>query len=86
MANDKQTILAAFGRMQSGLSNVAGDIRSLKDGIKPGMSQADVDEITAKAEEIASGIESLAAETPEAETGGGTETGPTPAPIEEPVP
>lgn len=78
---DKQTILAAFTRIQSGLSNVAGDIRSLKDGIQQGMSQADVDELSTKAEELASSIEALAAETPEAGSG---ET--TPTPSEEPVP
>lgn len=74
---DKQTILAAFGRIQSGLGNVAGDIRSLKDAIQPGMSQADVDELSAKAEELATNIEALAAETPEA----GEPTSPTEEPI-----
>jgi len=67
MANDKETILAVLARIQSGLTNVAGDIRTLKDGIVPGMSQADVDEIAAKAEELAVSIENLAAETPETE-------------------
>jgi outer membrane murein-binding lipoprotein Lpp len=63
---DKETILASFNRIQSGLTNLAGDIRSLKDGIQPGMSQADVDELSTRAETLASNIEALAAETPEA--------------------
>jgi hypothetical protein len=70
---DKATILAAFTRIQDGLTNVAGDIRSLKDSIQPGMSQADVDEVSARAEQLASNIETLASETPEA--GGGTTDG-----------
>lgn len=68
MANDKQTILEKFGRIQAGLNNLAGDIRILKEGIRPRMSQEDVDEITAQAETLAASIESLAAETPDAET------------------
>lgn len=68
MANDKQTILEKFSRIQAGLSNLAGDIRTLKDGIRPGMSQEDVDEVTTQAETLATAIEALAAETPETET------------------
>jgi len=66
---DKETILAAFTRIQDGLTNVADDIRRIKDGIKPGMSQEDVDEISAQAEALASRVETIAAETPEEENG-----------------
>jgi hypothetical protein len=66
---DKSTILAAFTRIQDGLTNVADDIRRIKDAIQPGMSQADVDEISAQAEALASKVETIAAETPEEENG-----------------
>jgi ABC-type transporter Mla subunit MlaD len=56
---------AKFDRMTAALANLADDVRRLTEAIKPGMTQAEVDAAVAQAETLASGLETLAAQTPE---------------------
>ena len=56
---------AKFDRMVTATNNIAADVRAIKASISTGMTQAEVDAAQARAESIASTLESLDAENPE---------------------
>lgn len=57
---------AKYDRMVASAAKIAADIRILTAGIGVGMTQAEVDAANARAEEIASGLEALDQQTPDA--------------------
>ncbi len=56
---------AVLGRIDTATTNIAADIRVIKDSIKPGMTEAEVAEVQALAEASAARLEALDAENPE---------------------
>lgn len=56
-------IKAILKRIDDATNNIAADIRGLKDGVKVGMSEAEVADVQALAEASAQRLEGIAADT-----------------------
>lgn len=56
---------AALAKIDAATNNIAADIAKLKDAIKPGMTQAEVDEIQGLLDATVTKLEGVAASTPD---------------------
>lgn len=73
----QQEIQDQLDRIQNGLSNVAADVRGLKEDIAEGLTAEQAEALKVRTSDLADKIEALAAETADKEEqgGGDTETG-----------
>lgn len=56
-------VKAVLNRIDVATNNIAEDVRRLKDGVKPGMTEAEVAEVQAQGDAIATKLEGIAAST-----------------------